>query len=164
MHSQQHSPSQVRSFAFQGSFLEQFPSPRRSLVANQFCAAVRAGADSVAAVLAWVAQDARRRIADRFLEKEARSFQVQLLAALETDEAAEFARFIIERERLTAEEKERLRAADRLQYVRATMATYPPSEAQLDLIAKLGSRELPRTRLDASDLIEWLIAKKGERR
>lgn len=163
MNVQQPESSQPNSFAFRGSFLEQFPQLRRSLVANQFCSAVRAGAETVVDVLAWVAQDARRRIVDRFATEEARELQAQLLGALDTDEAETFANFILEREQLTPEEKERLRAVDRLQFVRAHMATYPPSEAQLELIVKLRSRELPKTRLEASDLIEKLIAGRGRR-
>lgn len=163
MYSQQHSPSQVQSFAFRGSFLEQFPQLKRSLISNQFCSACRAGVQTVENVLAWVAQDARRRIVSRFADYEVMVLQRHLLATLDTEEAATFAEFILERERLSPREKKNLRAVDGKVYIERHMSNQPPTVKQLTLLKKLGAEDAPANRLEASRVIEQLLHRGEDR-
>lgn len=156
-------PPQMRTFAFRGPYLEQFPQLRRSLVANQFCFAVRAGAKTVEDVLAWVSRDCRRRITDPYTDDEARDLQRYLLATLEYGEASEFAEFILQREKLSPKDKQRLRAVDGQVYVEQHMAGLPPTQKQLDLLKRLGHPGTPTTRLEASRAIDSLLNRGGRR-
>src|SRR5687767_2578289 len=95
-------------YDYEGLFLELWPSARRSLIVNQFCHAVRAGAKNVDAVLTSVGYDAQKRIAEPLTDEQEEAERV-LLLALDTDEARKFAEFILWRESLPYSEKKRLK-------------------------------------------------------
>jgi hypothetical protein len=85
-------------------FLALWEPNRRSLIANQFCHAVREGVKTPEGVIALVRADAYKRL---LYPSEQSPSQELLLSVIDTTEAREFAKFIIEREAKPREERER---------------------------------------------------------
>ncbi len=134
------------------SFLEAFPVARRSLIANQFFAAVRGGATTVDDVIRGVKADSLTRML--FANRDAWNTQRQLLALLETEAARAFARQVLVRESLPPEEKLQLKAQRSETYRREYLKARPPTQKQLEFLKALGCFTTPSSRLHASELIE----------
>lgn len=135
---------------YEGDFLKAWPIGCRSLIANQFCYAVRDGAQTVDDVLIWVRGDARRRIANSSSDET----QEILLFQSSTLEARRFAEHILAREQLSWEEKEALKAEVGRDFARAHMAEQEPTLKQLAYLKYLGCQMTPKTKLEAHDLID----------
>lgn len=133
-------------------FLDQFALDRRSLIASQFFAAVRAGADTVEDVIRTVKGDCHFRMVTS--KGEIWTAQRQLLCLLETEEARRYAQEVIEREALPAEEKRRLKVERQERHRRDYLRARLPTERQLRFLKSLGCNETPASRLEASDLID----------
>jgi hypothetical protein len=148
---------------YPGEFLKQFPQNHTGAVGHIFCARAREGHDTVAELLAAVSDWAEERLANPYPGDTEDSVRVarRLSAAVTTDECARFARFIIWRESLSYGERERLKAAARAvkgsDYMRQAMAGKPPTEKQLALLKRKGCTTIPRTRLEASEMIDTLL-------
>lgn len=140
-------------------FITMFPEKKRSLVANQFCGAVRAGAKTSENVLEWVSFDCRKRLEDRYATPESREVQEKLLNMLDTDEAENYANYTLWWETLTPQQKETYRKPLILDYRAAAISRKPVTEPQLGLLRKLGCPTIPQNRLEASQLIEEYLAK-----
>lgn len=153
---------------YDGDFLRQFPSTHTGAVANVFCECFRDGNRDVVSLLVavkrWaVAHDAEGgRFTKEYQASEsyangAKAYR-RLVSAVETEEAERFAAFIIWRESLSREEKRRLKeeaeAENRETYIRVAMSEKPPTEKQLAYLKRLNVSTVPRTRLEASELIE----------
>lgn len=141
-------------YDYEGSFLELWPTPRRSLIVNQFCFAVRSGAKTVAAVLWAVATAAQKRFAERGDGDEQGESQRILLAVIDTEETYKFAEFILWRESLPYSEKQKLKEAAGHDYKLAWMKKTPPTEKQLKYLEALACHVIPQNRLEASQLID----------
>src|SRR5688572_21206493 len=76
--------------------------------------------------------------------------QRQLLALIENGEAAAFAQQVIERERLPAEEKMRIKKERVEHHRREYMKAQPPTEPQLSFLRSLGCKTTPANRFQAS--------------
>lgn len=135
-------------------FLARFAQPRRSLIANIFCAAVRSGCRDAGRILAWVRSDALRRLASRHLDVDVRASLHELLSALNTPEAAQFAAFILHRESLPADERQRLKNEQAEEYQREWMRSQSPTEKQISFLNALGCRATPSNRAEASAWID----------
>ncbi|CAN5547691.1 hypothetical protein BH20ACI3_BH20ACI3_38820 [soil metagenome] len=133
-------------------FLEDFPQANRSLIANQFFAAVRGGAATVDAVIGEVKRDAILRMTLAAGERWAT--QRLLLKLLETAAARAFAQTVIERESLPREEKLKLKSERSEGFRREYLRVQPPTQKQLEFLQKLGCYTTPSNRLHASELIE----------
>jgi hypothetical protein len=141
-------------YDYEGPFLELWPAARRSLIVNQFCFAVRAGAKDPYAVLEAVGADAQHRFQQEGDAGPQGEAQRILLLAIDTDEAMNFARFILWRESLPYSEKQKLKAESAKDYQREWMKKNPPTEKQLKYLEALACHVIPANRLEASDLIE----------
>ena len=139
-------------YDYQGPFLELWPAARRSLIVNQFCFAVRDGAKDADEVLQSVRADAEKRI-DAGYETQVDSQKV-LLLALETDEARKFAEFILWRESLPYEEKQRLKDESGQSYRAAWMQQRPATPKQLKYLEALACHIIPASMAEASQLID----------
>ena len=134
------------------TFLAHWESPRRALITNLFCYAVREGCKDEAAVCEHVRAAIRQR-AWYDSQQAAAQGLVRLNALLDSPEAHEFAASIIERERLPREERERQKAERASFYQQEYMRGKPPTEKQISFLKKLGCLETPRDRAHASELI-----------
>jgi hypothetical protein len=134
-------------------FLSRWEPNRRSLIANQFCVAVRAGCADPDSVVDWVRGDAWKRLADRYADHQ-RPSQELLLRVLDLPEARDYAVFIIHREAMPRAERERQKAEAAATHQKAWMARQAPTVKQLEFLKALGCGETPKDRLQASQLIE----------
>lgn len=141
-------------YDYEGPFLELWPAARRSLIVNQFCFAVRRGAKDADAILGAVGADAQKRFAEHGDAGEQGESQRVLLLAIETNEARNFAEFILWRESLPYSEKQRLKNEAGKDYQRAYMARNPPTQKQLKYLEALACHIIPANRLEASQLID----------
>lgn len=145
---------------YDGDFLTQFVPLARSTVANWFCDAVRQ----------WKTRNQSSPSVDEVLEKvgdhchDAGQYNrsrsaldnsgVQFLyEALDTEEASRFAKFIIWREGLSAEESERLKNGINREARAEVMDSQPPTEKQLSYLRYLKCSVVPLSKLEASQLI-----------
>lgn len=141
-------------YDYEGSFLESWPSARRSLIVNQFCFAVRRGAKTVDAALWAVAADAQNRFAEQGDGTEQGEAQRILLSVIDAEETRKFAEFILRRESLPYLEKQKLKEAAGHDYKLAWMKKTPPTEKQLKYLEALACHVIPQNRLEASELID----------
>lgn len=135
---------------YEGTFLKFWPSSKRSLIANQFCNAVRDGCQTVDDVLCFVRADANKRLGYGRYRDET---QLMLLELTGSDEARRFAEHIIWREGLPFDERERLKSGMGNEFRRIYMSENPPSAKQLAYLKFLGCPSIPSTMLEAGELI-----------
>ena len=112
---------------YDGQFLKRYPKLGQGTICNWFCYAVRDGARTVSEVLSNVEHTVRRRMPMRDGYSLSNDDLEALLEHLLDPEAEDFAAFILEREALSPEEKERLKADSDKQYQQAYMAEQPPT-------------------------------------
>jgi len=139
---------------YEGEFLNAWSPARRSLIVNQFCNAVRAGAFTVNQILEMVGAEANEYWFQNGDGGERGQAQRLLLKLIDEPETRKFAEFILRREGLPDEEKRRLKEAAGDRYRRDYMEKQPPTEKQLGYLRSLGYLHTPTNRLEASDLIE----------
>lgn len=141
-------------YDYEGPFLEQWPSPRRSLIVNQFCYAVRGGAKTVDEVLEAVGADAQDRFAPHGDGTPQGESQRILLSVIDDDETRKFAEFILWREGLPYSVKQKLKEASGQDYKLAWMKQKPPTQKQLKYLEGLACHVIPQNMLEASQLID----------
>ncbi len=161
------STQEFTAWDYPADYLKQFPAHFTGRVGDLFCRQVRVGFKTVPSVLTGMALAIEERLAAPFDSDSDQSLAVQqqILESLPSDEAAEFARFILWRESLPVIERERLKSAAKAEkgdfYAKQAMADKEPTEKQLWLIRKKGCVVVPQTRLEASEIIDRLL--KGEK-
>lgn len=143
---------------YDGPFLNWYPKNAQGTVANWFCYAVRDGVKTIHGVLQMVEYHARRKSATDAMTEEVLA---QLIDDLGSQEAEDFAAFILWRESLPAEEKARLKAESETQHRNAYMAQERATVKQLSYLKALGCKVIPASKLEASQLIEEFLSKKG---
>jgi hypothetical protein len=145
------------------AFLEHFPANKRSLIMNQFCEAYRSGSRSVDSILEWVKTDARMRCMKNHLSDFDEEIQTKLFNLCCDDPLAiKMAEYVIWWEELDYKTKDEIRRARQAGYVNQHMAVQPPTEKQLKYLEALGCKKLPKSKLEASNLIEeYLNAKRN---
>lgn len=144
----------TRQWEYDGQYLVQFPKLAHGTIANYFCYAVRDGFTGVGGVLSNVEFQARRRIGrvegcavnDEVLET--------LIASLGSEDAEDFALFILWREQLPPDERTRLKEVSGTTYRNGYMAQQPATEKQIKYLRALGCQAVPQSKLEASQLIE----------
>lgn len=141
-------------YDYEGPFLELWSKARRSLIVNQFCYAVRAGAKNVDAVLTSVGYDAQKRFAEHGDAGEQGEAQRILLLAIDTDEARNFADFILWREGLPYSERQKLKEEAGHNYRLAWMEKKPATQKQLKYLEALACHIIPANMAEASQLID----------
>lgn len=144
-----------KQWDYSGSFLEQFEPLARSTVANWFCQSVRNEN-------CWDEEELLLLIQKRCRETGRYSRVgnaldddgVALLeSVLDTLEAFNFAEFIIWREALPEDEREKLKAKKGQVQLYQAMSDQPPTEKQLAYLRVLRCPVIPETKLEASELI-----------
>jgi len=147
-------------------WLEHFPGPRRSAVANWYYAAVRHGAVTPAAVVHQVLQTVQRRL--QWVSDPAATAHLQTVQeALQSDRAGAlaFAQAVLDWEALPYAERQQRKAERGRHFQQEYMARMPVTPQQQAFLRTLGYTEEPPTnRLEASTLIDTLLsARKGGR-
>lgn len=146
--------------------LERFEPSRRSFVANTYFESIRAGIHHPFQVLTDVKHKLREVIArsqrwGHLSDVAERNQQVLDILVDFHDEAMEYAAYCLDWERLTPEQKARIRGVQGVQYRRAYMEQQPATAKQVDYIRALGFTGDVTSKAHASELIERL--KRGER-
>ena len=138
--------------------LDSFAERERSLVANIFCHAARAGAQTPAAVLAAVRSDVEHRIRSAPYQRDQ---MVRLRNLLDTDDAQAFARWVLTWEALSFAEKDRIKQQRGAEHRQRWMATQPPTERQVKYLRVLGYQGEVESKAQASELIDRLLRSRG---
>ena len=160
---------QFTEWNYPGDFLAQFPANHQGVVGTIFCNKVRGGARDVHELLDAVGAHAVERVnhANEWDTPEGLAAMCVLIEAVKTEEAMRFARFILWRESLPYPERKRLKDAAKattgMYFARQKMAALPPTEKQLALLLYKGCPTVPRTRLEASELIDGYLKGRGTR-
>jgi hypothetical protein len=149
-------------------FLNLFAVNRRSLIANTFCKAVRAGATDPAQIISSVKAEARKRlpaprqagIAGQHTHEDPRFVSLLFYLTVEPALALSYAVYILKREAAPAPEKEKFKTARSYYYRSEYLLNQPPTEKQLKFLLALGCKEEVTSKWEASQLIDRL--RKGE--
>lgn len=146
-----HNSAHVELQTSKPKFLDQFDQRRRSLVANMFFSSIRGGRRHLKDILMDVARDAGSRNA------------IDILQALTADNegARAFAESCLAWDALSPEEKERRKAARRAEFRQTAVAERPVTDKQRAFLRKLGHQGDVANRLEASQLIDQLLAKRS---
>ena len=150
----------LSSWNYEGKFLQDYPKAGQGTITNWFCHAVRDGATTPAEVLSRVEYTVKRKIPVSDSYSLSNDDLATLLEHLTDSEAEDFAAFIIEREALPDDVRERLKAASGATYQQAYMAGQPPTEKQISYLKKLGCAEVPTSKAHASQLIDACLRQK----
>lgn len=153
----------LTNWNFDGKFLADYPRAGQGTITNWFCYAVRDGAKTPSEVLSTVAYTVQRRIGVNQNYSLSDADLLTLLEHLTDPEADEFAAFIIERESLPADERERLKAESGKTYQQAYMANEPPTEKQVSYLKYLKCATVPTSKLEASQLIDEILKAKKDK-
>jgi len=131
-------------------YVMQFNPNFRGIIGHLFCDAVRQGCDDVQAVLDWVEQDCMHRENPVYRE---------VVNTLYDGEAWDFAQHMLDRESLSPEEKIRLKKESTANndFARNAMQHATPTSKQLAYLKSLGCTTIPKSKLEASDLIEKYV-------
>jgi hypothetical protein len=141
------------------AFLARFPSLQRGPLGNLFYSVVRQGVTDPDEIVRRVLSDAERQIRTPYVPEEKKEVLRTMATALLYDRASvdAFIRYVLHRENLSLEDRQKLKAAKGQEHVRRHMEGLPPTEAQLRFLTSLGyDGPLPKNRLEASDLISQL--------
>jgi hypothetical protein len=147
------------------AWLERYLTLRRSVVANYFHQAVRAGATTAEAVLAAVNARLTQALHSPYLGAERRVHLLEVCTLLRTEraEALIYAQAVLDYEALPPARRALEKAARQAVHRDAWMATQPATARQLHYLAQLGYRVTePLNRRDASHLIDALRNQREE--
>lgn len=142
------------------AWLDAFPAPRRSAIANWFHFACRGGASTPHTVCSAVSATIQRRLAWS-PEPESRAFLLSCLDTLRTHqaEALAYATYVITYEQLPYEERQQIKGRRALTYA---MQGKPTTAKQAALIRRRGYRgAIPADRAEAHALIDRLLQQQG---
>lgn len=153
----------LTNWNYEGKFLQDYPKAGQGTITNWFCYAVRDGAKTVPEVLSAVEYTVQRKMPVDDDYSLSNDDLITLLEHLLNLEAEDFAAFIIERESLPADERERLKSASGKAYQQSYMANEPPTPKQLSYLKYLKCPTVPTSKLQASQLIDEILkAKEGK--
>jgi hypothetical protein len=149
----------------QRPLLPYVPARYRGPLMNYFLAPVRADVMDPQAIVDEVMRTMRRHLQRRRSWRsvaELDPFRQALLAVMaHPTEALALAQEAVAYHQLPDEELRRRKAAKAQAGREAYMATQPPTERRLDYLRSLGVTTTPPNRLEASQLIEAALAKRG---
>lgn len=142
------------------AFLSYFPDARKSWVTNLFLFAVREGADTVDAVYTAVDISLLDKLhrAAAYRDKEQHAKLDEMLYYFEhfPEEARAFARWALDWERLSPEEKVRIKAQKSAGHIKTVTQGQPPTERQIAYCRSLGHTGPITSKAHASEIIEML--------
>ena len=144
------------------NILEHLPERERSLFANQFHYAIRAGAPTVEAVKARVEreylhrEEQHQKFRDTIRAEQARRALSVLVGC--PGEVADFIAWCFEYEALPRDQRKRLKDSRGEQHRRVYLDQQPPTEAQIRYCRALGWTGLVESKADASRIIDSLKA------
>lgn len=157
----------ITKWDYEGEFLNQFLPNMRGTVANWFCYAVRGAkgflkADTPEGICVSVHREIERKLRwnDIYSEDQEATY-LKGINAVQTNEAVRFAAFILERENLSPEERNKLRDGLGAEHAKERMSQEPPTQKQLDYLQALKCSIVPVSKLEASDLIGQYVKKKA---
>lgn len=149
---------------YTGPFLEPFCQNGRNLIAQMFCNAFRKGkCRTPQSMVEWIADDVVRRREELRHPTSLRlspypeywdSTLRAIWQEIDSEEIYDYAAFILWRESLSPEEKERLKKTTGIDYATPKMENKAPSEKQLKYLRGLRCHVIPQTMAEASRLIE----------
>lgn len=144
---------------YTGPFLEPFCQNGRNLIAQMFCNAYRTGGcRSVKEMVGWVADDTVRRRDNLRRRGGEQGYQESTLRTLweviDGEEVCDYAAFILWRESLPMDQRDKLKREMGTDFAYAKMETKEPSEKQLKYLRGLRCPITPQTMAEASRLIE----------
>lgn len=138
------------NWEYTGKFWDSIKPEMRGAVGNEFCLAIREGAVTPNAVIDAI----RTKHKERKLEYGETTKTGELLLSggvLASTHALDFAAFLIEREALSFEEQRRLKTEWE---ATASVRANAPTEKQLAFLRVLACPDIPKTKAEASELIE----------
>lgn len=141
---------------YEGDFLDAFEQRWRGTIGDQVCRVIREGVTDTGEILERMQKKCLANISDHN-----GAFYAQLYAALGTQEARNFVGHLVWRESLTWEEKCRLKEEAKTQNAKNFMATQPPTDKQLSYLKTLGCADVPKTKLEASEMIDAFVRRRA---
>lgn len=151
----------MKKWNYSGIFLTEFDANYTGSIGNIFCQAVRNGAETVDDVMDYVERDCRRRLRSEYITTDAARNYNSLMQSTETDEAQEFAAHILWRESLPKETARKLKDEAKREGLNSLMEAQPPTEPQQSYLKSLFCPIVPKSKLEASNLIGEYLAKKA---
>lgn len=145
----------MHKWDYEGKFLERFEARWRGTIGDQVCRIIRDGRETVNEVVS-----AMQRKCEANFEERSGDFYKQLHTAIDTFDGRDFVHFLLRREALPYEEKMRLKEEARQKSAKAFMSHQPPTERQMTYLKSLGCNVLPKSKLEASELIDQWLRKK----
>lgn len=136
-------------------YVMQFTPNFRGIIGHLFCQAAREGCEDVQSILDWVEADCMRREAPVYRD---------VVNTLHTGEAWDFAQHMLDREALPRDEQIKLKNASKANsdFVKTKMANDEPTEKQLKYLKGLGCKDVPTSKLEASELINQFLASREQ--
>lgn len=140
---------------YSGDFLTQFETKWRGTIGDQICRIIRSGEQDNGRIRVLM----REKCIDKALDGSNAEFYDQLYNALILQEAEEFVDFLVWRENLSPDEKQKLKAESQENSKNNFMANQPPTLPQLNYLVSLGCYDTPKNKLEAS---EWISVWKNK--
>lgn len=151
----------MKSYQYDGEYLQQFNESDRSLVANQFCYSFREWREGAPAPEELLRATCAR-VLRAYREGDPRADLLEAVYhSLSSDEALKFAAFIVWRESLSPGERARLKRESGEAYKQKYLEAQQPTPRQLSFLRSLGSEVTPENRAAASKMIDALIKAKS---
>jgi len=146
-------------------FLRALPPAIRSPIANLFHSAVRRGCTTPSEVVADVQDECRKRLARARASGDFYGickFELALTNLAQRRESAlDYANEVIAWEKLSCQERKRIKQQKALRYSKGYWEHRPPTEKQINLLMRLGYQGTVLSRGHASRLIGELLGKDG---
>lgn len=142
---------------YSGDYLKQFPANYTGAIGNMFCQAVRQGAEEVSAVFASVRRQCTHRLGTDWINREQRDVYMQVSQSIGSYDSEDFAKHILWRESLPDELKFKLKNEAKSAGLKNKMSAEPASEKQLAYLKSLGCQVVPKSKLEASELISQFL-------
>lgn len=144
----------MKTYDYQGRFLEAWEPLRRGVVGNRFYNAVRDGASTIDDVIDIVGTDAQQ-FSQLYGDagNEGSDGRI-LLTLIDSELMREFAEHVLWRESLTPEERGKLKTESKVGYRTSWMKNKPPTPKQLKYLEGLACHVIPANMQESSDLIE----------
>lgn len=139
------------------AFLALFPAPRRSFIANQFLAVVRAGETDPAVIVSVITAEMRSRCARYFGESGDRYRELLLALGENPQEAREEAEHALWWESLTPDQQRHEKAKRARESFDVWGEAQPATDKQIDLLRRLGHTEEVPSKAAASRIIDNLL-------
>lgn len=141
-------------------FFDDFNKNFAGILGHLFCDAFRQGNTEIESLLECVRSKALAHTRKSWATPEAVEAYTKLVNRLETEKAREFAEHIIWRESLSDDEKRALKSASQQSGANIWMAEQLPSDKQLNYLKSLGCQIVPKSKLEASNLISEFVGKR----